>query len=111
MLDKTSVASPNIVLWNIKFYVVFAISPYKSNLDSGIQETVCLWNPESTKYLFVESGIILFGILNPGLGVGIQNAKSGIRNPLRWNLESSTWDLESTSWNPESTEVESWIQV
>ena len=32
---------------------------------------------------------------------GIQSPHHGIRNPLRWNLESSTWDSESTSWNDE----------
>ena len=26
----------------------------------------------------------------------------GIRNPLRWNPESSTRNAESTGWNPES---------
>ena len=29
----------------------------------------------------------------------------GIRNPLRWNPESSTRDPESTAWNPESKTV------
>ena len=32
-------------------------------------------------------------------------ALSGIRNPLGWNLESSSWNPESTAWNPESNTV------
>ena len=57
--------------------------------------------PESTKFLFVESGIL--------------NTAQGIRNPTNdWNpeskfhgqrLESSTWNPESTAWNPESKTV------
>ena len=85
-----------------------------------------IWISESRKHLHVESGyqkifsmelgILLFGILNPGLGMWnpgkltfwnplswnlesstwIRSSHNGIRNPLRWNLESSTWDSEFT---------------
>ena len=73
------------------------------NLDSGIQEILargirnlehfCLWN---TKSCTLESRI---QVLESGI---LKIRPFGIRNPLRWNLESSTRDPESTSWNPES---------
>ena len=45
--------------------------------------------PESREHLLVVSEIQ-------------KTLACGIRNPLSWNLKSSTWDLESTSWNLES---------
>ena len=47
-------------------------------------------NPESGKFLLVESGI---------LGFGIRNSDQGIRNP------TNDWNPESTAWNPESKTV------
>ena len=56
--------------------------------------------PESMEFLFVESGI---------LGFGIRNTAQGIRNPANdWNPESKFHCLrifESSIWNPESKTV------
>ena len=65
-------------------------------MESEIQETfvdgiwkpgnICSWNLESRKHLLVESGIQASQFKIP------ENRFFGIRNPLRWNLESSIWD-------------------
>ena len=60
-------------------------------MDSGIRSAR---NPESGKFLLVESGI---------LGFGIRNTAQGIRNPTYdWNPESKFhWQSpESRIWNP-----------
>ena len=64
----------------------------------------CLWDPESAKIFFVESGI---------QGIGIRNTAKGIRNSTKdWNLESkfNCQRLESSTWNPEFAALESRIQ-
>ena len=81
--------------WHIHVYLqkwaaVKNSRPMQSNPESGNQEAIArrIWNPENI--CLWNSGIILFGIRNPDLG---------IRNPGK-----------PTFWNPESTEVESWIK-
>ena len=64
----------------------------------------CLWDPESAKIFFVESGI---------QGIGIRNTAKGIRNSTKdWNPESkfNCQRLESSTWNPEFAALESRIQ-
>ena len=51
-------------------------------------------NPESRKYLPVESWILLF-----------RN-----RNLLRWNLESSAWNPKYTAWNQEYKTVMDYLK-
>ena len=66
-----------------------------------------IWIPKSGKFLFMESGI---------LGFGISNTAQEIPNPtnddwnseskfLRQRLKSCTWNPESTAWNPKSNTV------
>ena len=53
-----------------------------------------MWNPESWKFLMVESRI---------LGLGFRNTAVGIRNPSSTKnyLEYGYWNPESKGWNPE----------
>ena len=75
-------------------------------------------NPESRKTDLLESGILLFGIQNPGLGIQnpekqtFQNPESGIRNPTLWNPGLGIWNpRKQTFWNPESGILLFGIQV
>ena len=61
------------------------ISPHVK--ESGFQNpgNFCIWNPESWKFLLVESGI---------LGLGIRNTGVGIRNPTNNSNPESKFHLK-----------------
>ena len=69
------------------------MSPHLRKSGFRNPRTFCLWNPESRKFLFVESGI---------LGFGKRNTAQGIRNPLMIVIAG----IHSTT----STDKESGIQ-
>ena len=74
----------NLTLIHCTYTLYFLFAPCKR-----------IRNPESSKFLLLESRIHRFGMES-----GIQ--KVGIRNPKGWNPESRSWDPESRGWDPES---------
>ena len=57
----------------------------------------------SGKILFVESGILDFGILNTSQQIRNPTNNSNPQSKFHWKrLEPSTWNPESKVWSPES---------
>ena len=76
--------------------------------ESGFRNprNFCIWNPESWKFLLLESGILGLGIRNTGVGIrNPTNNSNPESNSTEIDLESSNWNPESTGWNPESKSV------
>ena len=62
--------------------------------------------PECGKFLFMESGILGFGIRNTAQGIRNHTNDCNLESKFYWQrLESSTWNPESKAWNPESRTV------
>ena len=78
--------------------------PYRPIVGNQAPGSFCSWNPDTRKFLPMESKILGFGLRNTTLGIrspltiGIRNPVAGIRNLRVWNLESKTV-LESL-WRP-----------
>ena len=87
--------SATMVTWRhtSRLYWKWTMSPHLRKSGFRNPRTFCLWNPESRKFLFVESGI---------LGFGKRNTAQGIRNPLMIAIAG----IHSTT----STDKESGIQ-
>ena len=70
------------------------MSPHLRKSGFRNPRTFCLWNPESRKFLFVESGI---------LGFGKRNTAQGIRNPLMIAIGNPLPNFHwQRIWNPVS---------
>ena len=73
-------------------------------LSSKHQSFRPMWgNPESGKFLLLESAILGFGIRNTVQGIWNRTNDWNSESKFYWQrLESSTWNSQSTAWNPES---------